>query len=76
MVQELHTCFHTKTTQVFATSLSIAQSHVRTCSNHCQINNMLERNTDSAPGDSTVLVKQQSIADNGGQGGVNRRQTK
>ena len=33
-------------------------------------------NTDSAPGDSTVLVKQQSIADNGGQGGVNRRQTK
>ena len=33
-------------------------------------------NTDSAPGDSTVLVQQQSIADNGGQGGVNRRQTK
>ena len=33
-------------------------------------------NTDSAPGDSTVLVKQQSVADNGGQGGVNRRQTK
>ena len=33
-------------------------------------------NTDSAPGDSTVPVKQQSIADNGGQGGVYRRQTR
>ena len=41
--KELHTGFHTKTTQVLATSLSIAQSHVRTCWNHCQINNTQSR---------------------------------
>ena len=41
--KELHTGFHTKTTQVLATSLSIVQSHVRTCWNHCQINNTQSR---------------------------------